>query len=77
MTDPLHRHGNRISAHTPPRYIPEVRKIPASSVPYGDSITRNGRTVFAAYYDGTLVSVGATAGEARAKFRQEMRRREG
>jgi hypothetical protein len=77
MTDPLHRHGNRIPANTPPRYTPDLRKVPADSVHYGSSISRNGKTVWVAYFGGTLIAVGSTAGEARAKFRQEMRRREG
>ena len=54
----------------------DVRKVPASSVPYGDTISRNGRTVWAAYDGtGTLVAVGATAGEARRKY-LEARKRE-
>jgi hypothetical protein len=45
-----------------------VRKVAASSVRYGDSISRDGRTVWAAYCGERLVSVGATAGEARRKY---------
>jgi hypothetical protein len=71
------RHGNTIRPRIPPRYAPELRKVPADSVPYGSSISRNGKTVWVAYFAGTLIAVGTTAGEARAKFREEMRRREG
>jgi hypothetical protein len=65
------RHGNRISK--PPRsdpHPPTVRKVPAGSVPYGDSISRNGSSVWAAFNDdGKLICVAATAGEARRKYR--------
>jgi hypothetical protein len=50
--------------------IPTVRKVPASSVPYGESISRNGRTVWAAYDGERLVAVGATADEARQSYRK-------
>jgi YD repeat-containing protein len=70
MTDPS-RHGNRISK--PPRPDPDpptVRKVPADSVRYGDSISRNGSSVWAAYDgSGRLICVCATAGEARRKYR--------
>ena len=46
-----------------------MRKVPADSVPYGASISRNGSTVWAAYYDGQLVGVAATADAARRKWR--------
>ena len=70
MTDPS-RHGNRISKpHSPDPHPPTVRKVPADSVPYGDSISRNGSSVWAAYDDnGRLICVCATAGEARRKYR--------
>jgi YD repeat-containing protein len=39
-------------------------------VPFGTSISNNGRTVWAAYDDtGRLVTVAATADEARRKYR--------
>jgi hypothetical protein len=45
----------------------EIRKVPADSVPYGESICRRGHHVWAAY-DGTmLLGVYATAKEARRK----------
>jgi hypothetical protein len=50
-----------------------VRKVPADSVPYGSSITRNGRTVWAAYDVDKLIAVGATADEARRKFKDLVR----
>jgi hypothetical protein len=70
-------HGNRISKRGPDRYRPAVRKIPASTVPFGESISRNGRTVWAAFDDAeVLVAVADTAGEVRVKYREAMRRRE-
>jgi hypothetical protein len=50
-----------------------VRKVAASSVRYGDSVSRHGRTVWAAYCGERLVSVGATAGEARRKYYAAMK----
>jgi hypothetical protein len=46
-----------------------LRKVPADSVPFGESISRNGRTVWAAYHNGELVALGVTRDEARAKYR--------
>ena len=66
-------HGNA-SRNQPRRLDSErwpklsIRKVPADSVPYGDSISRNGRTVWAAYDDGRLVAVGATRDEVRSKL---------
>lgn len=66
-------HGSHQS--TLPRERPQwqdaltVRKVPADSVPFGESISRNGRTVFAAYDGERLVAVGATTEEARRKYR--------
>lgn len=51
-----------------PREIIPVRKVPASSVRYGESVSRNGKHVWVAT-DGTVTAVGATAGEARLKFK--------
>jgi hypothetical protein len=60
-------HGPRWKDPDPPT----LRKVPADSVPYGDSINRNGQTVWAAYgADGVLVAVAATAKEARVKYRE-------
>lgn len=65
---------NRIFPHRPDPRPPTLRKVPADSVPF---ISRNGRTVWAAYDgDGTLVCVAATADEARIKYREELKRRE-
>ena len=69
-------HGNRISPRSPGRYQPAIRKVPASTVPFGESISRNSRTVWAAFDDAeVLVAVAATAGEVRAKYREVMRQR--
>lgn len=68
MTD---RHGN-VCRTRPRKPDPEsmvIRKVPADSVPYGDSISRNGVFVWAAYDGERLVAVAATADEARAKYR--------
>jgi hypothetical protein len=57
-----------------PVYKPEpkidVRKVPADSVPYGSSISHNGKTVWAAYDGERLVCVAATAPQARRKYRE-------
>jgi hypothetical protein len=73
----MDRHGNTIRPRIPPRYAPELRKVPTASVRYGPDVSRNGRTVWAAFYGGELISIGASAGEARRNFQKEMRRREG
>jgi hypothetical protein len=54
----------------------DVRKVPADSVPHGDAVSRNGRTVWAAYDSETLIAVGATANEARGKYREVRRQKE-
>ncbi len=63
-------HGNRISRRSPDRNQPTIRKVDASTVPYGESITRDGRTVWAALDGERVVCVAATATEARRKFRE-------
>ena len=68
-------HGNKTHSGGPRPHI-DVRKVPVDSVPYGDSISRNGRTVWATYDDeGHLVAVAATAPEARRKYREAVRRK--
>ena len=67
---------NRIFPHRPDPHPPTVRKVSADSVPYGDSITHNGRTVWAAYDGETLVVVAASAAEARCKYREVRKARE-
>lgn len=66
-------HGNRTSwPHRPDsERWPEmsIRKVQANTVPFGESISRNGRTVWAAYHNDRLIAVGATHDEARAKYR--------
>ena len=62
-------HGDKVHRYVPPEHI-DVRKVPADSVPYGSSISRNGRTVWAAYDGERLVCVAATAPEARRKYRE-------
>lgn len=65
-----HRHGNKISIHGPDRDPPTVRKVPASSVFLGDSISRDGMWVWVAYdAQGTLIAVAATSAEVRRKYR--------
>jgi hypothetical protein len=56
---------------------PTVRKLPADTVPYGTDISRNGKHVWCAYDGETLIAVGPTADEARAKYREALRRKEG
>jgi hypothetical protein len=43
-------------------------KVAVSSVPYGDSISHNGRTVWAAYYKDELISLGGVRDEALSKY---------
>ena len=68
-----HGHGNAASwPHRPDsERWPELslRKVPANSVPFGESISRNGRSVWAAYHNDELIAVGATHDEARRKYR--------
>jgi|ERR1700677_291446 hypothetical protein len=45
-----------------------IRKVPADSVPFGESLSRNGRTVWAAYRWQELIAVAATADDARRKY---------
>jgi hypothetical protein len=52
------------------RRVIDMRKVAASSVPYGESISTNGRFVYAAYLGERLVCVAATASEARRRFGQ-------
>ncbi len=64
------RHGNVVHHRKQDQRQPTVRKVPVDSVSYGSDISRNGKTVWAAYsLDGALVCLGATAEEARAKYR--------
>jgi hypothetical protein len=70
------RPTNKISPRGRRHDVPTIRKIPADSVPYGESISANGRAVWAAYDGETLVAVAASAGEARRKY-GEIRAREG
>ncbi|MGB7554471.1 MAG: hypothetical protein WBM04_08855 [Candidatus Korobacteraceae bacterium] len=64
-----HGHGNRIATYSPDPHPPTIRKVPANSVPYGESISRNGRTVWIAMDGERLVCIAATAVEARRKYR--------
>jgi hypothetical protein len=65
----LGNHGNKTHSGGPRPKI-DCRKVPADSVPYGESISPNGKYVWAAYADdGALVCVAATAQEARSKYR--------
>jgi hypothetical protein len=69
----LGSHGNKTSwPHRPDsERWPEmsIRKVPVDSVPFGESISRNGRTVWAAYHNDMLIAVGATHDEARGRYR--------
>ena len=68
-----HGHGNKVGKHSPDPNPPTLRKVPATSVPYGESISRNGRTVWLAMDGDLVVCVAATSTEARRRF-QEIRR---
>lgn len=62
------------------RYVPEkerwpflnVCKIPASSVPLGESIARNGKTLWGAFHGDILIAWADTAGEARSRYRHRV-----
>ena len=62
------RFDNKINVHHSDPNPPTIRKVPASSVPYGESISRNGRTVWVAVAGERVVCVAATSVEVRRKF---------
>jgi hypothetical protein len=69
-------HGNtRNPERSPARWVPTLRKIPADSVPLGDSMTHR-PYLWGAFHDEELMAWAATAPEARAKFVKAMRVRE-
>lgn len=64
-------HGTRNSPHTDgPK--PDVRKVPADSVPFGEDICRRGTSVWAGFDGDKVICVEATAVEARRKWRDYM-----
>lgn len=65
-----HGHGNRISTHSQDKHPPTIRKVDASTVPFGESISRNGKHVYVAYDGERRVCIAATATEARRKYRE-------
>ena len=67
---------NRIFPHKVDPRPPTIRKVAADSVPYGENISRHGRTVWAAYDGEALVVVASTAGEARTKYREARQARQ-
>ena len=65
---------NRINSNPHKELDIELHKVPADSVPYGESISTRGDYVWAAYDDrGALVCVAATAKEVRRKYLQRKR----
>lgn len=62
------RPDNRINTNQHRELSIDVRKVPATSVPYGDCISTNGTHVWAAYDGERLVCVAPTAKEARRKY---------
>jgi hypothetical protein len=64
------RFSNKVHRSSGRSPKPTIRKVPADGVPYGESISRNGRTVWAGYDGERLVCVAATAPEARRKYRE-------
>lgn len=65
---------NRINTNPHRELDIDVRKVPAESVPYGESISTRGDYVWCAYDDrGTLVCVAATANEARRRYCERKR----
>ena len=75
----MDNHGNRRDYGTPRKRdpnAPTIRKVPASSVFLGESISRNGRTVWIALDGERIICVAATAAEARRKaYRIQLRAR--
>jgi hypothetical protein len=71
------RFSNRIKHKRPDEHPPIVRKVPANSMPFGESISRNGRTVWVALDGERLVCVGATSFEVRNKYRELMSKEHG
>jgi hypothetical protein len=69
----LGSHGNKISwPHRPDRQrwpLLTIRKVPADRVPYGSSISVNGKTVWAAYHDDELVAVADSRDAVWRKYR--------
>jgi hypothetical protein len=67
-----HGHGNKVRQPRRPdreRWPSlSIRKVAASSVPFGESISRNGSSVWGAYCDGELIAVAATRAEARFRW---------
>ena len=64
------RFDYRINTHSPDKHPPTIRKVDASTVPFGESISRNGHTAWIALDGERLVCVAATACEARSKYRE-------
>jgi hypothetical protein len=60
--------GKNSDKYRPDRPELSIVKVPADSVPYGESISRNGRTVWAAYFNGELAGVGGSADDARRAY---------
>jgi hypothetical protein len=71
----MDRHGNKVWPHRPDPNPPTILKVPADSVPFGESISNNGRTVWAAYEGDELIAVAPTSAEVRAKFSEVRRKR--
>ena len=71
MTDTTH--GNKTSwPHRPysERWPDTIfHKVDASSVPYGSDISRNGKTVWAAFEGEAVAAVGASKDEVVCKYR--------
>ncbi len=69
----LGSHGNAASwPHRPDsERFPalSLRKVDADSVPYGESVSRNGRVCWAAFHDGAFVCCAATRDECWTKYR--------
>jgi hypothetical protein len=63
---------NRIKSRRPEEPLTNIKKVPANSVPYGESISRNGLTVWIAMDGERVVCVAATSAEVRRKYRELM-----
>lgn len=60
------RHRHRAESERWPEL--SIRKVEASSVPYGEQVSHNGKTVWAAFHAGAFVCCAPTRDETRNKY---------
>ncbi len=62
--------GKNSDKYRPDRPELSIVKVPADSVPFGVDVSRNGKTCWAAYFNGELAGVGSTADAARRAYQK-------